>query len=796
MRYGGWTGKILRIDLSTGAITTEETMKYKEYLGGTGIGWKVLWDEVPPGTKAWDPENRIVFGVGPLTGCGAPSSGRMVVTSLMPVHINDLPGAGHMGGAWGPELKYAGWDSLIIQGKAAAPVWIRIVDDEVSIEDASELWGNGTYRTATAICTEMGSDAHVAAIGQAGENLCRLSCIISDRHHSAGGGGLGSVMGSKNLKAIGVKGTGSVRIATDVKTWKKLNYYWLSLMGANNNHVVPMNKQPWAEYYDSASRWTADRGLFWGAASPPVETGYCTDFEHPLPGDCPRPQNKMGRRTHKGYKDFGLPGANHTVKMNGCLHCPVRCHIATDVPQLEQYGVSRYNENTCTGNTILSSIMKTVPGSQDSNLINSQMSTNLTSDYGFWHDYGQWAVCYNWAQSHVMSAAECKALMLPASFVGKTPFQNRLPAAELAILSGNPTGSTPYAPASPWGKANAGDPSAQQDLIKLIIPNGGKIYSKTPVFADVVANGPAYWAEKWPEIGYFNNHCTKSLSFKMNHAKHHGAESFGQIGCLINMTYNRDAMNHTHQNVTVGPPLAVVNQLMKELFASPAAPGIFNDPNGSDICHTSSVDGYKPVTAGMAAFTAACMVELELKNAMISCDWTLPAWLSPLKSRGYRGDINMHADLYAAVTGDKVDLKQFQLIGLRLLTLFRALTARHMDYHVKKENPTGQVNMRHDHDYMNDWMFDKVGDTTTGPVRGPGTGIPNAVSGNTDAYPAKEVAFQGTTQLMSREDMEKAKELLYEQLGWDRETGMPTEATLKKLGLSYVKGKIPALIVA
>ena len=130
------------------------------------------------------------------------------MTTLWPAHLDELPATGHMGGHWGPELKYAGWDSIIVQGKAATPVWIKIVDDKVTIEDASRLWGNGIYRATAEICTIMGSDAHVAAIGQAGENLCRLSNVMCDRSHSAGGAG--SVMGSKNLKAIGVKGTGSL----------------------------------------------------------------------------------------------------------------------------------------------------------------------------------------------------------------------------------------------------------------------------------------------------------------------------------------------------------------------------------------------------------------------------------------------------------------------------------------------------------------------------------------------------------------------------------------------------------
>jgi aldehyde:ferredoxin oxidoreductase len=129
MAYGGWTGKVLRVDLSqakigtSNGVSTEDTIaKYKDVLGGTGIGWKVLFDEVPPNVKAWDPENRVVFGVGPVTGSGAPVSGRTSIITRWPVHKDDLPASGHMGGHWGSELKYAGWDSIIVQGKAPSPV--------------------------------------------------------------------------------------------------------------------------------------------------------------------------------------------------------------------------------------------------------------------------------------------------------------------------------------------------------------------------------------------------------------------------------------------------------------------------------------------------------------------------------------------------------------------------------------------------------------------------------------------------------------------------------------------------
>ncbi|HZK66561.1 MAG TPA: aldehyde ferredoxin oxidoreductase N-terminal domain-containing protein, partial [Chloroflexota bacterium] len=232
MAYGGWTGKSLRVNLSSGQITTEDTIeKYKEYMGGTGVGYKVLWDEVPAGTKAFDEANKLVFSVGPLTGTGAPCGGRTTITGIFPtVYPTELVGSGHMGGHWGAELKFAGWDNIIVEGKADRPVWLCIQDSQVGIRDAAHLWGNGIYRATAAIAQEMGSDAQVAAIGQAGENMVRMSTILNGNSHSAGG--LGGVMGSKNLKAIGIKGTGSVKIAADKGEWREYVRYMLSLLGA------------------------------------------------------------------------------------------------------------------------------------------------------------------------------------------------------------------------------------------------------------------------------------------------------------------------------------------------------------------------------------------------------------------------------------------------------------------------------------------------------------------------------------------------------------------------------------
>ncbi len=291
----GWTGKVLRVDLTAGTVTVESTEPYKPYLGGTGMGWKVIWDEVPPGTASFDPENRLVFAVGPITGSGSPCSGRTSIVSLWPVAYPELPSAGHMGGHWGPELKYAGYDGVIVQGASknadgsVKPVWLRIEDDQVTIEDAGEIWGTGIYRATAYITGLMGTEAHVACIGQAGENQVRMAAVFTDRSHRAGG--VGGIMGSKGLKAIGVRGTGAVQIAADKATWKDLNSYYLSLMGANNQCVVARELQAWSEYSPGNTRWSGRRGLAWGAAQPPIDLGTCPDVEHPTT-DAPNPHQQ------------------------------------------------------------------------------------------------------------------------------------------------------------------------------------------------------------------------------------------------------------------------------------------------------------------------------------------------------------------------------------------------------------------------------------------------------------------------------------------------------------------------
>lgn len=213
-KYGGYAGKYIRVDLSSGNIRVEETPLElaHEYLGGSGIGARLLWNEVKPGTDPLSPQNKIIIATGPLTGTLFPPSGRYAVISLSP--LTDHWGEAHAGGAFGPELKYAGYDYIVIEGKAEKAVYLNIEDNLIELRDASHLWGKNTIHTTDLICEQLGDiDVKVACIGPAGENLVKYACIINDYYRAAGRTGMGAVFGSKKLKAIAVRGSGGLKPA-------------------------------------------------------------------------------------------------------------------------------------------------------------------------------------------------------------------------------------------------------------------------------------------------------------------------------------------------------------------------------------------------------------------------------------------------------------------------------------------------------------------------------------------------------------------------------------------------------
>jgi len=207
----GYTGKILMVNLNDNRIQTISTQQYNEqFTGGRGIAVKLLFELTPKNVDALSPENVLVFMSGPLTGSLAPSSGRIDVVSKSPE--TKLLGGANAGGFFGPELKYAGYDGIVVTGKASSPVYIDIFDDEAELKDAQHLWGKGVFDTVKSL-RKGDEDTQVACIGPAGEKLVNLSGIAFSMRNYAARCGLGAIMGSKNLKAIAVRGTKGLNIA-------------------------------------------------------------------------------------------------------------------------------------------------------------------------------------------------------------------------------------------------------------------------------------------------------------------------------------------------------------------------------------------------------------------------------------------------------------------------------------------------------------------------------------------------------------------------------------------------------
>ncbi len=210
----GWTGKILKVDLTRGETTTLDTADYvPAYVGGMGIAARIAWDTLRPGIDAFDPDNPLFLMVGPLTGTLASGGGRVLVAGISPQLRPSVFSRSSMGGHWGAELKYAGYDGIVVVGRADKPVYLWIHDGAVEICDAAELWGTGTYGTTAALRARYGAKTRVVGIGQAGERRSRIACLQTETGNAAGQGGFGGLMGSKNLKAIAVRGTGGVAVA-------------------------------------------------------------------------------------------------------------------------------------------------------------------------------------------------------------------------------------------------------------------------------------------------------------------------------------------------------------------------------------------------------------------------------------------------------------------------------------------------------------------------------------------------------------------------------------------------------
>ena len=218
----GYQNKVLRIDLTKKGVSFEPLrMDFaRKYVGSKGLAIRYMYEELAPGIDPLGPENKLFLTTGPLTGTPVPCSGKLSVAAKSPATgtMNDCSIGGHVG----LRLKFAGYDMVIFEGKLDKPGYVLIDDGKIRFMDASDLWGLGSHEAESILSKKYGTEYSIMSIGPAGENLNIMSCINSDYYRQAGRGGIGAVMGSKNMKAIVIRGTGGVKVNDIENTTKRI----------------------------------------------------------------------------------------------------------------------------------------------------------------------------------------------------------------------------------------------------------------------------------------------------------------------------------------------------------------------------------------------------------------------------------------------------------------------------------------------------------------------------------------------------------------------------------------------
>ncbi len=305
----GYRGKILRINLDDKSIKKEDlNMEWaKAYLGGRGLATKYFYEEVDPMVDALSKENKLIIATGPLSGTPTPTGGRYMVITKSP--LTDTIASSNSGGRWGAELKFAGYDMIILEGKSDTPVYIDIQDDQVEIKNADHLWGQVVSKTTELLNKEVGEKSKILTIGPAGEKLSRIASVMNDVDRAAGRSGVGAVMGSKNVKAISVRGTTKPEVH-DKEALKEV--------------VSTMNKQ------------IKDNGVT-GEGLPTYGTAVLVNIINEL-GAFPTNNFQTGVFDKAEEISGETLAEKYLVKRTGCYGCPIACGRHCKVDDLEAGG--------------------------------------------------------------------------------------------------------------------------------------------------------------------------------------------------------------------------------------------------------------------------------------------------------------------------------------------------------------------------------------------------------------------------------------------------------------------------
>ena len=305
----GYWQKALRVNLTTGDVGIEsiDEKDLKAFIGGAGLAAEILRREIPEKIDPLSPENLVIFGTGPFQGPSVPGGAKFSIMGISPLTGTYADTAA--GANWGPSIKDAGYDLLILEGRSEKPVYLHIVDDDVQIRDASSLWGKDTVDTIDTIRADNGDDKlSVAAIGPAGERMVAIACIAVDKHSFGGRCGLGAVMGSKNIKAVAVRGTKTVAVADPEKAAELIKKYQKMI---HKNTV----ENEFREHGTPGLCETAE-----GLGDMPIR--YWEQDTWP-----------------EGAKKLGAP--NYTEQLNAkplpCKYCPIGCHRKVSITSPEEY---------------------------------------------------------------------------------------------------------------------------------------------------------------------------------------------------------------------------------------------------------------------------------------------------------------------------------------------------------------------------------------------------------------------------------------------------------------------------